>query len=264
MDVIDRSSFVVATGPLTFMDRIRGTVKNGLSWPNEFEAQRTCIDLLSKALGDKFTLFRNISLNNLEIQIPMVLVGPPGLFVIYVTTLIGSFRATEEDWLSLESPHKPKPVLPNLTLRARLLAQAVDVHLAKNDIPAPRSRPILFCTNPHMFVDCVRSPVEVVMSDTIELYAENLTKEPAIFGQEHLKKILSGMISSEPPSSPGPDDSDGPQDMKNGDTSSQKSITKGLRGRMNRSQWIILGVIALFEVTALVIVIILTIKSLGM
>ena len=89
------------------------------------------------------------------------------LFVLLVTTLIGSFRAKEENWLSLQNSRSPKPAQPNLLIRTCPMARAVDVYLAKNAVPAPRAQPVLLCANSHMFVECVRSMARVIMSDTI-------------------------------------------------------------------------------------------------
>ena len=277
MKVVDRSPYIAKPGRMTLKDRVEGSVMHGFSWPQEFEAQQVCIDIIGKILGDEFTLFRNISLDNLEISIPLVLVGPPGLFVMFVTPQIGSFRAKESEWLSLESARNAKPVLPNLLVRTSLMAQAIDVHLAKYNVAAPHARPVLVCTNPHMFVECVHSIVDVQLNDTIEYFATNLSKEPAIFTPDYLQKIVDGMVPPEEPEPTSlPEENQVvaseagqpvPQGVQTGEKQPASITAKKKSGghkwfRFSRGQWLALGVIIFIEVVALVIIIILTIKSL--
>ena len=278
MKVIDHSPYIAQPGRLTLRERVEGSVMHGFSWPQEFAAQQTCIDILGNTLGDDFTILRNISLDDLEIPIPLVLIGPPGLYVMFVSPQIGSFRAKENEWLSLESARKAKPVLPNLLARTGLMAQAVDVHLAKNSITAPRSKPVLVCTNPHMYVECVHPVVEVQLSDTIEYFAANLTKAPVVISPQELQQVLDDIVPpspEEPPVSPAVSQEITPevsQPAQSVVTPADKPVSSPPRKvipkkrkwfQFNRGQWIALAVISLAEVIALVIVTVLALKLLG-
>ena len=61
-----------------------------MNWYPEMEAQRAVIPQLDRILEKGFTLVRNVTLANSQIVEPLILIGPPGVYVIYVTPLTGS------------------------------------------------------------------------------------------------------------------------------------------------------------------------------
>jgi hypothetical protein len=264
MKIIDRSPYLTRPDRMSIFDRVLGSMKHGLNWPAEVEAQQTCVNYLGKALGDDYTLLLNVSLGDLEIPISMVLVGPAGLFVLLVTTLIGSFRAKEENWLSLENPRSPKPAQPNLLLRACLMSQAVDVYLATKAVPAPRAQPVLLCANPHMFVECARPMARVISGDTIELFAASLMKDTPVTNPQVTGEIVEAMA---PPPAAGttgerlPESRLNPSALEAKETDAPRPERR-LKFNFTRGQLIALGVMIIFEVIFLVIIIILTFRSL--
>jgi hypothetical protein len=140
------------------------------------------------------------------------------------------------------------------------MARAVDVYLAKNAVPSPRAQPVLLCANPHMFVECTRPIARVIMGDTIELFAASLSKETPVTTPQITREIVEMMapgttVVRSPmtrlnPSALEPEETDAP------------TPEHRLKFNFTGGQWIALGVMIFLEVIALVIIIILTFRSL--
>jgi hypothetical protein len=262
MKVIDSSPSTVNVDHLSIIHRLRGSISHGLSWVAEVEAQQSCADRLGKVLGAEYTLFRNFPLKDLDIEIPLVLVGPAGLFVIQITTMTGSFRATDNDWLSIENARKPKPVQPNLVVRMVLLARAFDVYLAKNGIIAPAAQPLLLCSNPHMFVECVHTPIRVMIADSLELFAASLKDVPVGVAPQVVDQLVTSFSpnltgEASPESKVTPIAIPAAQEQINLLKESHPRKLKFTRGQL-----VVLCIIIVFEIAALAIVLLLTLKAL--
>jgi len=264
MKVFDSLPSTKQVDHLSLIDRIQGSMKHGLSWAAEVEAHQACVNHLGKILGDDYTLLRNITLKDLDVVIPIILIGPAGLFVFQVTTLIGSYRATEDNWFSLENRRNPKPVQPNLIVRTALMARAVDVYLVKNGASVPHSQPLLLCANPHMFVESIHAVVRVVMGDTTEFFAAGLKNETGLLTPQGMDQVLSILAPSLPVEVPSVKEKPEAEPSLNPTQDQVNLLKAGRRSkfRLSRGQWIALSIIVLLEIVALVVVILLTLRSL--
>lgn len=189
MKIIDHSTYVDEQGNISFSDRVRGTLKNGLSWYPEMQSQRTVIAHLARVLDNKFTLLRNIFLPEIGVQIPMVLVGPPGVRVLLSSPLRGIFRAKEETWLVHDSKGGFKQANPNLISRVLLLSRAVDTYLKQRGFGLPEIESVVVLSNPGIHVDTVRPAARVILLDAIERFAATLLQAPIVLNGEDIKNI---------------------------------------------------------------------------
>src|SRR5512138_2361197 len=98
MKVIDKTPFQDEKGNMSFYQRIQSTLEYGAEWQAEIEAQKGIIAQLERVLEKGFTLIRNLNLENSKIIEPLILVGPPGVYVLYVTPVTGFFEAKGEEW----------------------------------------------------------------------------------------------------------------------------------------------------------------------
>ena len=96
----------------------------------EVKAQKVVIGVLDQLLAPGYTLLRNIQLPGVKVTLPIVLVGPGGMYLLAVTTLKGTYHAIEGSW-QVESQGKIKPVRPNLLRETSMMAQAVENHLER-------------------------------------------------------------------------------------------------------------------------------------
>ncbi len=79
MKLIDKTPLQDDKGNISFVARVQGTLKYGLNWSAELEAQKTVIAQLDRQLEKGFILIRNFTLPNSEIVlgIPAYWSPPP-------------------------------------------------------------------------------------------------------------------------------------------------------------------------------------------
>src|SRR5688572_12702236 len=148
MKIIDKTPLHDENGQLSFINRIQGMLKFGLSWPSELEAQTKVIAQLDRMLEKGFVLIRNFTLPNSEIVIPMILLGPGGVTVIHVTTVKGFYEAKGDQWNTVVNGAS-QPASINLLNRVFRYARAVQIYMERQRIDLPAQvEPVLIAADP--------------------------------------------------------------------------------------------------------------------
>lgn len=191
MKIIDKTPFYNnETGKISIIDRTRALVKYGRAWISEMDAQRSVLPVFEKFLDNKFTLLRNIPLPGMDAPISFILIGPPGIYVIFVTDMIGMYRAKGDEW-SLLIDNTLKPEKTNLLHHTNLLARSVQVFLERHgfkDIDEVVG--ILLCVNPSMYVDSQRPIVRIIMRDALERFTVSLSQSDALLPLDKIYRII--------------------------------------------------------------------------
>ena len=100
---------------LNFQDRIKGTFQLGFTWISEMKSQEVLIAHLNRVLDKQFTLLRNVPLPDGGVTIPLILLGPHGVTVIYNSPLRGIYRAQGDSWEIMDNRMRNfKPTKPTL------------------------------------------------------------------------------------------------------------------------------------------------------
>lgn len=173
--------------------------KYGASWLKEVEAQQVAMEALEKGLARGYTLLRNVTLPGLDIEIPLILIGPTGIYVMYVTPLRGTYRARGEEWGPLEGENF-RPARVNLLRRVARLGRAVQVYLQKQgftDLPPVES--VLLCSDPGLIVESVRPIVRVVQRDALERFAISISQARVVLGVDRMQQIINRILNPLPP-----------------------------------------------------------------
>jgi hypothetical protein len=191
MKIIDCSLKPVNTREMSVWTRLRGTFESGFSWYGELQSEENTIAMLGRYFDNRFTLLHNVAIPGLDISIPMVLIGPSGVQVLYPLSQKGVYRAKAEEWLEADSRQNYSQSQPNLIKRVTLMASAVKAHLERSGFPFPKIEPVLLCTDPGVHVESVRPVVRVVLSDAIDRFAASLMSTQAALGPEHSQKLIS-------------------------------------------------------------------------
>ena len=173
MKIIDQTPYLSKNGEVSFFNRLQAEIKFGSSWYPEIKAQQVVMDILNRDLNKGFTLLRNITLPGSEATIPLILLGPAGVFVLHVTTLKGNYQAKGENWGSLEHK-KVRDVRPNLMVLTSKMARGVQHFMEKQGIELSAVDGVLIATDPGMHIESTRPLVRVVLSDAIDLFANSL------------------------------------------------------------------------------------------
>lgn len=195
MKIIDQTPFLSEGGKISALDQVKATLKYGAGWLQEVNAQKTVIACFGKVLDNSFTLLRNVRLASLDIGIPLILVGPVGIYVLYATPLRGMFRAKGDTWGTLEG-YKFEPARVNLIVRTARMGRAVQTYLERQGYPG--STPVevvLLASDPGLHIDSVRPIVRVVMRDALEHFAASVVQGGAVFSAETVHDILNRLTN---------------------------------------------------------------------
>ena len=200
MKVIDKTPLQDADGNIGPVARIQGTLKYGLSWFAELEAQKLVIAQLDRLLEKGFVLIRNFTLPNSEIVIPLILIGAGGIWVIYVTKEKGNFEAKGDQWNTVNSDGKSLPASINYIGRVAQLTTAFQKYLKlqKVDMSNPPEA-VLIASDPGAQIESVRPIARVVRSDAIKQFATTLMQASPIWRTDFIHEIADRLVDPRPP-----------------------------------------------------------------
>jgi len=205
MKIIDQTPyFNPETGAISLTDRVRAIMKYGTNWIAEVQAQKSVVTALDKVLDKSFTALRNVTLAALDADIPLIVIGPPGVYVIYVTPLQGTYRAKGDQWGTI-SGSSFRDVKPNLLTRTERMARAIQVYLQRQGyMTLTGVEAVLLCADPSVHVDSLRPIVRVVMRDALERFAASLTQARLVLSPEAVHDIANRIVSPPKPAPPKP------------------------------------------------------------
>lgn|GEM_PF-382879 len=200
MKIIDKTPLQDENGNINAIARVQGTLKYGLSWFAELEAQKTVIAQLDRALEKGFVLIRNFTLPNSEIVIPMILIGTGGVWVIYVTHVKGNFEAKGDQWNTVNNDGKALPANINYISRVAQLATVFQkfLKIQKVEMPNPVES-VLIAADPGAQIDSVRPVARVVRSDAIRQFAGALLQARPVWRTDFIHELADRIIDLTPP-----------------------------------------------------------------
>jgi len=243
MQLIDFSPIRWKPEGISLAERIRGTLKYGLRWYNDLEARALVVRHLNRNLNNQHVLFQHYSIPKAGVIVPLLLVGPAGIYICLLTSLSGVYRAKNESWLVQDPSKGYNPAQPNLLAQAAQLAQAIQEYLKGSQAPIPPVQPVLICTNPKMFVETVRPVARVISSDALELFSSGLAQDRTALDTASLKVIVDYLTAPPPIEEPAPS----PSSV----TPRQQGPTINLPSFSTR-QMVTLGVLAVLLVIVLI------------
>lgn len=198
MRVIDKTPFQDQQGNISFVSRIQGTLKYGMNWYAELEAQKQVIAQLDRLLDKGFVLIRNFNLPNSGIVIPMILLGPGSLSVIFATPVRGHFEAKGTEWNTV-SNGVSAPAGRNLIDLLSKLTRAFQKYLQINNINIPmQAEPVLIASDPGANIESVRPAMRVVRSDAIKQFANTLNQSSPILRAEQILFAADLILEPQP------------------------------------------------------------------
>ena len=201
MKIIDKTPLQDANGNINIIARAQGTLKYGLSWFGELEAQKTVIAQLDRLLEKGFVLIRNFNLPNSEIVIPIILIGSGGIWVIYVTQVKGRFEAKGDQWNTINhNDEKSQPASINLISRVSQLTSAFQKYLKIQKIEMPNPvEAVLIAAEPGAHITSMRPKARVVMSDAIKPFANSLLQARPIWRTDFIYDLADRLVDPRPP-----------------------------------------------------------------
>jgi hypothetical protein len=256
MKVIDKSSQTDEGSANRWVEKIRNFWQYGLGWSRDLEAQEDFIAHASRLLDNKYTLLQNVSLPGLDVPIPLILVGPTGLWVIYASAIKGIFRVKNETWAQMDNRSQHfRPANPNLMARTILVTRAVETYLTNSGEQIPSIEPVLYLSNPGIHVDSVRPSVRIFLVDAIDRFIASILQAQANLNAEVIERIVNAMAAFEakPVEPEATLTIQTPEGVRTAATYLSSSKRLGIVGMyLPLWQWIILGVLIIMEIFILV------------
>ena len=172
------------------------TLKIGRGSSQDLEAQETAINVFQRLIDNKFFLLQNVSIQGLEMPIPMVLIGSTGIWVIYPSGLRGVFRARGDSWEKIDDRHQSyAPTGENLLTRTSVMSSAVESNLIASGIQAVQIEPVLVFTNPGIHVETIRPIIRVVLVDALERFASGVVQGRILYDSDQVQHIVDVLVS---------------------------------------------------------------------
>lgn len=195
MKIIDKTPQQDDKGNISFTARIQGTLKYGLGWFAELEAQKIALALLDRGLEKSFVVIRNFNLPNSDIVIPLILIGLGGIYIIYVTSAKGSFEAKGDQWNTIDNSGNSQPSSVNLLERVTRLTRAFQKYLEINKIALPGPvEPILIAIDPGAHIESMRPVARVVKSDAIKAFIGSLLQATPVWRSEQIYMLADRIV----------------------------------------------------------------------
>jgi len=196
MKIIDKTPLQDQKGEISFSARIQGTLKYGLSWFSDLEAQKSVIALLNRTLEKGYILIRNFTLPGSDIVIPIILIGSFGIQVILVTKVKGFFEAKGDQWNTKDSNGRSQPAGINLIGRVSQYARALQKYLQYQKIENPgQIEPVLISTDPGAHIESMRPAARVVLSDAIKQFAVSLSQARLVLRPEQVYELAERIVN---------------------------------------------------------------------
>jgi hypothetical protein len=199
MKIIDKTPFLDEKGELGIKQRLQGMLQFGFNWPNELQAQKAIINFFDRQLERGYTLIRNMPLGQSGITIPMILLGPAGIFAINVTHLRGRYEAKGGSW-NEQSGEGYKPASINLIQITSRMARALAVFIERQGVQLPVSiEPVLIAAEPGLHIDSVGSSVRVMMIDGIKPFVSGLAAGRPVISPEAVHEVTERILNPRMP-----------------------------------------------------------------
>jgi len=213
MKIADRTPFRTEDGKIEIFGRIQGTLKYGLSWYARLQAQDVVIAVLDKTLDPNYVLLRNVTLPDTDIDLPLVLIGPPGVYLINVTHERGVYRAKDDEWGTIAG-ERFAPASINQIQRTVKLGRVLQIYLDRAGYKGTVIvDTILMAADPGMHIESVRPAVRIVMSDALERFAISMNQARPIFSVGKITELAQLIVKGpkkQPTAAPGSDSSASP------------------------------------------------------
>src|SRR5215213_2981163 len=198
MKIIDKTPLVNEKGELDVAKRIQGMAKYGVNWPAELQDQKAIVTFFDRQLEKGYTLIRNIPLGASGITVPMILLGPAGIYVIHITHARGRYQAKGTSW-NEESGNGFKPASVNLIQQTLRMAAAVKAFIERQGVKLPVGiEPVLIAANPGLHVETHKPSVKVLLIDGIKSFVTSLSTGNRVLSAESVHEFTERIVNPRP------------------------------------------------------------------
>lgn len=191
MRIIDLSTHIISNSRLDVSGALGKVFKRADS-ASDPEAEKAVIETLERLLDNQYVMLRSVPLDDPEVPIPLVLVGPPGVRMLSASSIKGVFRAKEDAWEEMDDHTQHYKISrPNLLVRGQMMGRAVDTYLAARNFDLAPAEAVLIFTDPGIHVDTIRPIIRVVQADALDRFGAGMAQSPAFLDKETIQRIVN-------------------------------------------------------------------------
>lgn len=192
MNVIDCTEAQGHTGQSKSLDNLLGSLKIGRGLSQDSSAQGMVISAFQRVVSNKYHMLIDLPLTGLEMPVPLVLVGPPGIWVLHPSGLRGVYRAKGDSWEKIDDRKQTyKPADENLLSQTELQAKAVRDFLVSHGYMHSQVEPVLVFTNPGVHIESARPIVRIVQIDALDRFITGIVQSRVVYEQEQVQQIVN-------------------------------------------------------------------------
>ena len=160
---------------------LRMILKYGWHWYQAYQAQDKMIRILKSVLDQRFVLIRGFKLEKGAMPFPPLLIGPPGIYLLYIWPKSGIYRIRENQWEIMHSnSRRYRPGKPNVIEEVLQMTEQVTAFVA-NVLGKPVTvTPLMVFPDTGADVASVRPAVRPLLLDGLKRYAAQLTRSETL------------------------------------------------------------------------------------
>jgi hypothetical protein len=126
---------------------------------------------------------------------PLILLGPTGVWVVLPLDEKGVYRITEDLWEELQSKKggfKPVQLNPMATVIGK--TQELIDYLTSRGIKVPSIEPVVFFSDPGAHIDSTRPSARIVPVDALQRFIITVWRSPVVFDEEEIQFIVGDLV----------------------------------------------------------------------
>ena len=155
------------------------------------QAQSKALRVLKQVLDHRFVVILGLKPAEGEAPLPPILIGPPGIYLLYVWPKAGTYRIREDQWEIMQGKSRRyRPGKPNLVQKVLRLQQRAEGFFS-NVLEDPITvTPLLIFVDNGADVAAVRPAVRPLLLDGLKRYAMQLSKAAPVLSPTALMALI--------------------------------------------------------------------------
>jgi hypothetical protein len=147
-----------------------------------------------RGLDNRFTMLRNLVLEDSGEIFPPILIGPAGLVVLNLSHAKGFFKAQEESWWEMNrTTHRFGTARPNLIKQSKEYAQKLAGILDEHGKHHSEVIPILIFVNPGVNVETTNPDIRIVLMDGVERLIASFLKSKDVLQPTEINSLSDSL-----------------------------------------------------------------------
>ncbi|MCC6958200.1 MAG: NERD domain-containing protein [Anaerolineales bacterium] len=150
------------------------------------------IQNLRKALDNRFHMICDVCLDEGKGALPLILLGPTGVWVILTDDAKGVFRISETTWEELQSRRGGyKTVYPSpMTVVLEKTQELLD-YLLSRGIKVPTIEPAVFFSDPGAHIESTKPAARIIPVDALQRFLITVWRSPVVFDEDEVQIIVN-------------------------------------------------------------------------